>query len=265
MARRQWASKLRAARALAVVALVPLALAACAGMPETAGTHEATVSGQMTYRQRIALPPDAVAQVRLIDRANEQLLDEQVIETNGRQVPIDFNLHYTQPAPSQQQDYELVATIRDAAGQLLWAAQTPLAATKGTQTQVFIRLEQAVSDVDELIGTTWQLERILRADDTWLHADANETDSIRFADDGRVSGKAGCNSYFGGYEVVDTNELKFSQMGATLMACPNASLADTFMKMLGQVDSFAVAGQQLYLFADDGAMLVFHHAESETQ
>ena len=58
----------------------------------------AAVTGTVVYRQRIALPPNAVVKVRLQDvsRADAPaiLLDEQIIPTNGKQVPFAFTLNY---------------------------------------------------------------------------------------------------------------------------------------------------------------------------
>lgn len=56
------------------------------------------VSGTVTYRQRIALPPNAVVEVRLqeVSRldAPAVTIAEQIIETEGRQVPFAFTLNY---------------------------------------------------------------------------------------------------------------------------------------------------------------------------
>ncbi len=59
---------------------------------------EARVTGTVTYRQRIALPPDAVVDVWLQDvsRANAPavLLGHQTIVAGGRQVPFAFEIKY---------------------------------------------------------------------------------------------------------------------------------------------------------------------------
>lgn len=54
------------------------------------------ISGSVTYRQRIALPPDAILTVRVQDTsradAKARTLAEQTIELGGQQVPINFQL-----------------------------------------------------------------------------------------------------------------------------------------------------------------------------
>jgi uncharacterized lipoprotein YbaY len=70
-----------------------------AGGSETAPGKQAVakVTGNVLYRERMALPPDAVVEVSLVDvsRADAPaiVLDKQEIKT-GRQVPIPFALSY---------------------------------------------------------------------------------------------------------------------------------------------------------------------------
>lgn len=61
-------------------------------------TREAHVTGDVSYRQRIALTPRAVVEVRLLDvsraDASSTTIAEQTIRPGGRQVPISFDLVY---------------------------------------------------------------------------------------------------------------------------------------------------------------------------
>jgi putative lipoprotein len=56
------------------------------------------VTGTVTYRERIALPPSAVVKVQLVDvsRADAPavVLGEQLIRAEGRQVPFVFEIAY---------------------------------------------------------------------------------------------------------------------------------------------------------------------------
>jgi uncharacterized lipoprotein YbaY len=71
-------------------ALLPAAL--------IAQSQAAKLTGTVTYRQRIALPPNAVVEVKLqeVSRLDAPAVTvaEQTIQTNGRQVPIPFELSY---------------------------------------------------------------------------------------------------------------------------------------------------------------------------
>lgn len=61
-------------------------------------SQEARVTGTISYLQRIALTPDAVVEVKLVDvsraDAPSVTIAEQEIKPAGRQVPIAFELPY---------------------------------------------------------------------------------------------------------------------------------------------------------------------------
>lgn len=99
------------------------ALAACQGgavAPEattvvTSGrTPNASVSGTVTYRERLALTPDARLQVQLRDTslmdAAAPLVAEQVIENPG-QVPIRFEVEYNEDDINSRNTYSIQARI----------------------------------------------------------------------------------------------------------------------------------------------------------
>ena len=71
----------------------------------------------MTYRERIALPPSAVVTVRLVDvslaDAPSVLITEQVIRTEGRQVPFEFALAYDASRILPSHTYAVQARIED--------------------------------------------------------------------------------------------------------------------------------------------------------
>lgn len=83
----------------------------------------ATVTGVVTYRQRIALPPNAVVEVKLQDvsRADAAaiVLDSQTIQTNGKQVPIPFTLEYDPTKINPSHSYAVSARI-SVDGKLRW-------------------------------------------------------------------------------------------------------------------------------------------------
>jgi putative lipoprotein len=66
--------------------------------PTGTSTTTGKVTGSVTYRERIALPPSAIITVKLVDvslaDAPAVLIAEQVIVTAGRQVPFEFALDY---------------------------------------------------------------------------------------------------------------------------------------------------------------------------
>lgn len=92
--------------------LTPLKPASHSTMPNPT---TATVTGTVTYRQRIALPPGAVVKVRLQDVSRMDtkaiLLDEQTIAMQGKQVPIAFTLNYNPAEIKPHHRYAVSAEI----------------------------------------------------------------------------------------------------------------------------------------------------------
>jgi putative lipoprotein len=71
-----------------------------------------TVSGSITYRERIALPPNAIVRVTLESvGAPIEVLAEQTIETKGKQVPIPFSLNYDTSSLREDTSYVIRAQI----------------------------------------------------------------------------------------------------------------------------------------------------------
>jgi putative lipoprotein len=80
---------------------------------------------------------------------------------------------------------------------------------------------------------------------------------VDFCGDGRVSGKLGCNSFSGNYEVKD-KRIVFSSMVSTLMACPEPQMKQeitAFQVMTGTV-RFQVEGDRLTIYDASGASAI---------
>ena len=98
------------------------------------------MAGTVTYLQRIALPPDAVVTVRIEDvsraDAPAEVIGEQVIKTEGAQVPIPFEVPYDPGKIEDNHSYSLRVRIEDSAGKLLFTNDTSVPViTRGNPTQ----------------------------------------------------------------------------------------------------------------------------------
>jgi uncharacterized lipoprotein YbaY/heat shock protein HslJ/uncharacterized lipoprotein NlpE involved in copper resistance len=110
---------------------------------------QAAVTGSVVYRQRIALPPDAIVHVKLQDVAladsPAKTLAEVDIPTAGRQVPISFRVAYTPADVDPSHRYAVRATITSG-GKLLWTStQSYAVITQGNPTEVQVLVEQAAA------------------------------------------------------------------------------------------------------------------------
>lgn len=94
----------------------------------TATTPSANVTGQLLYRERIALAADAQIQVQLRDTSRADaaapLLAEISFSADGRQVPLPFSLSYDPALIIANHSYSLTARISDSGGKLLFINDT---------------------------------------------------------------------------------------------------------------------------------------------
>jgi uncharacterized lipoprotein YbaY len=109
--------------------------------------------------------------------------------------------------------------------------------------------EQEVKTVvapNELEGTRWVAESI-----TGEPPAEGVTSTIAFATDGKVSGNAGCNDYFGSY-AVEGDSIAFGHMGATQKMCvdeANMVQEGRFLAALGQAERFSVQDGKLLIYS----------------
>lgn len=105
-----------------------------------------------------------------------------------------------------------------------------------------------------ITNTEWKLVKI-HAEDL---ASVNPSITLSLDDSQKkVSGFAGCNRFFGGYEL-NQSMLKFSNMGSTKMFCEDKSaLEDKYFKALGEVQSFKSESGKLFLLVGSTVILEF--------
>lgn len=106
--------------------LSALTLSACASTAPAERTI--AVTGSVTYRERIALPPTAQIEVRLDDvslaDAPARNLARQAFAAGGKQVPIAFTLTVDKSQLDPRHSYAVSARITDASGRLMFITDT---------------------------------------------------------------------------------------------------------------------------------------------
>ena len=250
---------------LALLLLVLLA-AGCATSQPPGGAAAVTVSGTVTYLPRIALPPDAVVTVRVLDvslaDAPSPTLAVSTTVTGGRQVPIPFSLDVERGQIEPRRRYAVRAEIRGADGALLWTTDTTvLVLTNGAPSSgVELRLVQVaasepVGGAGALVGPTWRLARVEAAGGVTVALDAGAPYTLAFGDDGRYSGQIDCNRTGGTFEAATDGALRLGQSLSTLAACAPPSASGDVLRVLGGVDRYDVAGDRLTLSGDAGALV----------
>lgn len=132
------------------------------------------ITGQVVYKQRIALADDAVVEVSLQDASRADApavtLGSQTIETKGAQVPIPFAVEYDLSQIDPAGLYTLRATIKEG-GELTWTSTEIIPViTRGAATdQVDILVQpvnaaQGKAEMGTLEGTVTYAQRIALPD-----------------------------------------------------------------------------------------------------
>lgn len=114
--------------------------------------------------------------------------------------------------------------------------------------------EQAPRSTAQLLNTYWKLTQLGELVITTPQG-ARELHFVLHSENQRVAGFSGCNSMMGSY-VLKGNELKFEQMGGTLMACTaNMEVERQFLGMFSDVARWEIAGETLTLLDAAGKPL----------
>lgn len=216
------------------IALTGLTTGGCATLDENsvaASQQTMTVSGQVAYRQRIALAPGSMVTVTLEDvslaDAPSQTVASKTFATDGRQVPIAFELEVDPNDLMDRRRYSLRVTIAGPDGDLAWTSDAAniVTATGGDQDLGTINLVQVGGDsgdanMDAGIlapGTTWVVEDI---DNRGIIDNSRVT--LGFTEDGRISGQASCNNYSGSYRFASGRLTLDGPLAVTRKMCPPA-------------------------------------------
>ena len=265
------------------VALIVASFCAASAVPAQSGNNSAEptkiLRGSVSYRQRLALPPDAVVHVAIEDVSGPggtpKPLAEAEIPTHGHQVPIKFEVRYDPADINPEHRYQLNAKITS--GNRLMFTSTaayPVLTQGAPEGNVAVDLEQVSAQYGQhpsdaaaptriaLIGTEWTL--------TELNGKAPESLSrqayIKLDDKTqRVEGSGGCNRVMGSYEWSGRT-LRFKQVATTMMACVGevANQERDFLAALGATESYRIHNATLTLLDKKGKPLARLEARDES-
>jgi putative lipoprotein len=240
---------------LFIFGLAPLVLGGLI-MPGAIAAEEIAITGEVSYRERIALPPNAVLTVRLSDVSladtPETVIAEQKIEPAG-QVPIKFEIKVDPAVIQPNVNYALQAriTVDD---RLMFINDERYSIDPSKPEPAMLVLKMVKQDADaapaELFDTTWLAEDI---EGRGVIDNAQSTFSV--APDGKVTGSGGCNRFFAQAEV-NGDKIKIGKAGATMMACAEALMDQErkFFAALEKAGSFRIDGDdKLFLVDANGA------------
>lgn len=231
-----------------------------------------TLSGQVTYRERIALPDAATLEIQLVDQTLPTLpprLDVKAPIGPG-QVPLSFSLGFEDSMILPGHAYALVATIVVPDG-MMFRNTEPYALDPLTPVQpVLITVNRFIAENKENPASSEPVsaDGVSPAifDATWTAISIKGTavlprnhPTLSIGADMRAGGSTGCNSWFAQAELHG-DAFHLGQIGATLIACPDpvTTQEKAFNGALSLSARWQVSGDTLTLFGVDGmALLVF--------
>ena len=215
------------------------------------------ITGTLTYRVRMALPPDAAIDVRLenvtLADAPAKVIAENVFAAAGKQVPISFQLPYPAKEIQPSHRYYVRARITEGDKLLFDTTQAYPVLTNGAPSTVTLVLTpagtasaQPTTAPNSLRGTQWMLVE-LRGKSV-APANSNPAYLVLDPDQNRYSGSSGCNRISGTFQL-NGNSLQLLGGAMTMMACPEPLMKQEreFNQALTATGSYRIEGGMLEL------------------
>ncbi|MFE0013280.1 YbaY family lipoprotein [Mesorhizobium sp. NPDC059054] len=199
-----------------------------------------TLTGTVTYRERMMLPPNSTVEVSLVDvslaDAPSKTIARQVIR-RARTSPTRFKLAFDSSQIRKGRTYALQARITQGK-QLLFINTTRHTVFDGGPNNTEIRVERVAGEPSAELGIAGE----------WLAEDINGRGvidnlqtTLKIDANGAVSGKGGCNGY-GGSAKITGNRIRFGSLMSTQMACAPAIMnqESKFHAALGEARSWRI-------------------------
>ncbi|MEO5758238.1 MAG: YbaY family lipoprotein [Mesorhizobium sp.] len=220
------------------------------------------MAGQVMYRERIALPPNAVLSVQLADvslaDAPAAVIGEQKVTPAG-QVPISFAIRFDPSVIRPQMTYALQAriTVDD---RLLFISDVrhqvdPL--TDVPQT-IMLKMVSPTATTGAVFGQSWLVEYI-----DGIGVIANPQATFRISEAGKAGGSGPCNAYFATAKI-DGEAITVSDIGSTYKACAPEVMAEekALFDALAKAATFKVDAGKLTIADKDGHEVLRFNAAS---
>jgi putative lipoprotein len=234
-----------------VLALVALLVTAMPALAE-----KLTLSGDVTYRERIALPPGASLSVGLVDLAAPTIprIAAKAALASPGEVPLNFNLNFDDTVLAAGASYGIVAEISGEDGAVWFRNAEPFAVDPRAPAAPILIIVSFTGQTAAAAPVAPVTPAIL--DITWVASTIGGNpvapsiqSSLSIAADMRAGGRGGCNSWFAQAELGEST-LAFSAVAATRMACLSeaATAQETaWFAALAATRSYRLDGDKLVL------------------
>lgn len=262
--------KIRLVFAVSVLGLFAAGVsrAAARSQDDASAVVQPKITGTVTYRERIAIPPDASILVRLEDvtqpEGSPRRIAEATVAAAGRQVPIAFELPYRATDIVANRRYVVRARIM-AGDKTLFSTKTPYPViTRGAPTKLEILVQQAggrpgrpkpAPTADGLTGVEWTL--VTLGTEPALAPPQGQAANLALDSAKKtIAGSTGCNRFSGGFVLAD-GALHLNPGAMTMMACQDEAMRQerAFVEALKATTGYRLADGNLELVDGDGRAL----------
>ena len=232
----------------------------------------AKLTGTITYRERLVIPPGAVISVALEDVSLMDVAAKQIAQVSylaEGAPPYAFELPYNPDDIVERHRYGLRVRI-ERAGQLLFINDThidPFAAKLGTAIDVVLKQtgpggktirDPAKMPHASLTNTYWKAI-LIDGRVTTVFEQQREI-HLMLQSDGVARGNSGCNTFRGNAKIAGET-ISISGVASTRLACANGMEQERrFLHALIDVTEFRITGDTLTLTDDAGAARVYFEA-----
>lgn len=221
-----------------------------------AAAEEAMLEVSIAYRERIALPPDAVVDIELLDTSRMDVAAERLASQRFRMtsVPFDVTLHYDPALIDERMTYTVAARILSQGRVMFRTTEAYPVLTRGAGEDVALMLQMAAAndaagETPPLAGTVWQVFEVGGEAVT-----ADRPPTLQFEEGGAFGLFSGCNRFRGGAEI-EGSEIAFGDnIAGTLMACPPepAALESAVLAAVTETVLYDLTSAGLTLLNDAG-------------
>jgi len=243
------------------IALILLAFAGMNAAATASHAAELTLTGEVTYRERIALPRPAMLRVHLVNLSRDgtpTTVQAEAIVPDEGQVPLSFTLNFLPSVIVTGHNYGIIAEI--VSGQTVFfrnAEPVPITPLNPVPTDVLVQFLGADGDIagsttlevstsPSLVDVVWELQ-------SFGGAPASGQVTLSISSDLRAGGKAACNNYFASVELGE-GMVSFGAVAATRMLCAIQAMSaeQAFFDALKRVRSYTLDSDRLMLAGADG-------------
>lgn len=223
-----------------------------------------TVEVTITYRERMALPPDAMLEVKLLDVSRMDIPSTTITEGSFpiSGVPVMVPITYDPAEIDDRMSYSVSARILSGDSVIFRSTSAYPVITRGAPDTVEMVLERSATPVTPVAappfaGIAWAATEI-----TGRALVTDDPPTMTVDAEGNIAIYAGCNRYVSKI-ATDGDSLRFlGPLAGTMMACPDARMkleSDTIAALDDSV-SFVRYGNNL-TFSNEAGIAVLRFQE----